>query len=166
MSTAQSLLAELKHEAVSTRKMLERIPFEKGAWKPHEKSSTLLHLAFEIASQPNMIALIVTQDEVDFAKPGMRPSPPATHAELLARFDENLQKAEAALAGTTDDHLAKSWTVRAGERAIFTGPRTTAIRRMSFSHWIHHRGQLCVYLRLLNIAVPSVYGPSADEKSA
>jgi uncharacterized damage-inducible protein DinB len=152
MATVETVLAEFDEEMANTRKMLERIPEDKLSWKPHEKSLPLGKLANHLAAFPVAITLIV-------ARQGAKPPESASTLELLEAFDNRTANAREALAGTNDDHLAGTVMVDPG----VTKTRTAALRRM-MSHLIHHRGQLSVYLRLLDVAVPGMYGPSSDEK--
>ena len=158
-----ALLKELEHEAAKTRKMLERVPMEKADWKPHEKSYSLGSLAIHIARLPSWVERVNTSDEFDVAK-GVLPKLPGNSEELLTFFDTNIAAATRNLQGATDELLMKPWTFRNGERIIFTAPKVSVIRNMGLNHIYHHRGQLSVYLRLLNIPVPGMFGPSADER--
>ena len=159
-----ALYEDLEFELGLTRKVLERLPEQQFAWKPHEKSMHLGQLAAHVANLVNWLALAIERDEFDLAA---NPPPdrrgPTTNAELLATFDKNVAAARAAFAKLDDASLDRPWTLRMGERVIKTLPRRSVIRIMSLSHMIHHRAQLLVYLRLLNVPVPGVYGPSADE---
>ncbi len=146
------------------RRLLDRVPDEQHAWKPHAKSMTLGRLAEHVAELPIWITRIVTRDGFDLATP--RPEgyrTPATRAELLAFFDRNVADARAALAGRKDPELLAPWTLERGGAAMFTLPRAGALRSIALNHLVHHRGQLSVYLRLQDVPVPSMYGPSADE---
>ncbi|MBD0332907.1 MAG: hypothetical protein ICV66_09635 [Chitinophagaceae bacterium] len=159
----QALIAEINHEASSTRKMLERVPQEKFDWKPHEKSMSLGRLATHVAELPNWMTRTLTTEEFDFSKHQYKPNIAESQEHLLQIFDTNLQKALQILENTSDDSLRAPWTLRNGERVFFTLPRIATLRSMSLNHLIHHRGQLSVYLRLLNVPIPGMYGPSADE---
>ncbi|MGP8217670.1 MAG: DinB family protein [Bacteroidia bacterium] len=165
MAINQGLIIEFKQEAANTRKMLERIPADKYTWKPHEKSTELLKLGVHLARLPMMVCNVINNDELDFAKTPPVPPPAAKSVQdVLDFFDKNVADAVKALEGASDEHLMKSWTLRQGEKVYFTMPRIAAIRSLAFNHSIHHRGQLSVYLRLLHVPVPGMYGPSADEK--
>jgi uncharacterized damage-inducible protein DinB len=166
MAVKDGMLMELKHEAANTRKMLERVPFEKAAWKPHEKSHSLSSLATHIARLPTWVERVITRDEFDPSVPGAFPKidPPTTTQELLAFFDKNIADATKSFEGASDEILMKPWTFHRGEQVFFTLPKVAAIRNMGFSHTYHHRGQLSVYLRLLDVPIPGMYGPSADEQ--
>jgi uncharacterized damage-inducible protein DinB len=163
MTIAQTFIAELKQEAATTRRMLERVPLDKADWKPHEKSMTLARLAGHVAEMPYWLSLSVVLDELDFAKFKYEPVIPKTTDELLTYFDSCVKKAEEDLAGCSDEAIMQNWTMRAGDRIYFTMPRAFVLRGMNFNHLIHHRAQLGVYLRLLDVPVPPVYGPTADE---
>ncbi|MGA3098385.1 MAG: DinB family protein [Bryobacteraceae bacterium] len=166
MSIADALLPEFDHEMANTRKMLERIPQEKWNWKPHPKSSTTRELATHIATTPAWMVDTIEKDSFDFAPVGGQPHHPpvfATKEEALAEFDKGVAGARAALAAAEDDHLMKNWALLAGGQVIFSMPRVACIRSFVMNHGVHHRGQLSVYLRLCDVAVPGMYGPSADE---
>jgi uncharacterized damage-inducible protein DinB len=163
MSLSEPIAAELQREAATTRRMLERVPEGKLAWRPHEKSMTLGRLAGHIAELPSLVASVVTRDEVDFAEGNFQPFTASNSAELLERFDKNIAAAVEALKGQPDEHLLKTWRLRNGEQVFFELPRVAVLRSMGLNHVIHHRGQLSVYLRLLDVPLPSVYGPTADE---
>jgi len=160
-------LETLEREEAGMRKTLERVPEGRNDWAPHEKSMKLGYLASLVASMPAWIEFMIHQDEVDFAPVGENKSRPAdwkTTAELLAIFDESMKKARAALESTTDEHLLTRWKLKAAGRLITEEPRYINIQQGVLMHWAHHRGQLTVYLRLLEVPVPALYGPSADEK--
>jgi uncharacterized damage-inducible protein DinB len=157
------LAAELEHEAVSTRKMLERVPAEKLEWQPHDKSMSLMRLATHVAEIPGWTGPTVTMPELDFATYDYKPITVTSADELVAIFDKNVAEAVAALRSTSDATFMEPWTMRNGETVYFTMPKAGVMRGFVMSHFIHHRGQLSVYLRLLDVPVPSIYGPSADE---
>ncbi len=164
MSLNQTLIAELKHEMPYSRTTLERIPFiEKRTWKPHDKSMEIGKLAKHLADIPSWITMTLVTDELDFAKEMPAPKVLNSNEDLLQLFDENLLKAMELLSKATDEQLMGNWTMRNGDKIFFTLPRIAVIRSWVMNHNIHHRAQLGVYLRLLDIAVPSIYGPSADE---
>jgi len=166
MSISQMLLPEYDMEMATTRKTLERVPEDKFGWKPHDKSMTLGRLAGHLAEMPGWGALTIAKDSFDVAPPGAPPYAPPnfkTRKEILDLFDKNTADARAAIAGASDENLGKPWTLLSGGKTIFTMPRVAVIRSMIMNHNIHHRAQLGVYLRLNNLPVPSVYGPSADE---
>lgn len=164
MSLAQSLLPELDHEMSGTRRVLERVPLERYDWAPHAKSFSLGRLANHLAGLPRWGSIALTTKEFDLAQGGTAPSDFRTREELVAGFDRNLAATRTALAGTSDEALHEAWTLRNGTHPIFTLPRLAALRNLVLNHNVHHRGQLTVYLRLLDVPVPGLYGPSADEK--
>jgi uncharacterized damage-inducible protein DinB len=143
--------------------MLERVPEDKFGWKPHEKSMPLGRLAGHVAELPTLIAPALTQNELDFAVGSFQPFSPTSVAELLERFDGNVAAAAGLLKNQTDERMHETWRLRSGEQVFFESPRTVVIRSMVLNHIVHHRGQLSVYLRLLGVPLPSVYGPTADE---
>ncbi len=162
MALKDALIAELKFESASTKKMLDRVPMEKKDWKPHEKSMTLGKLAAHVADIPHWISDIIHIDEFDFAE-HYKPMPAETTEELTNLYQEKLDKAIADLEAMNDGDFMKMWTVKQGGQVYFNMPKIAAVRGWAFSHMIHHRGQLSVYLRLLDIPVPGMYGPTADE---
>jgi uncharacterized damage-inducible protein DinB len=167
LTMTQLFLNELDREAVGTRKALERVPEGHNDWKPHEKSMPLGYLASLVATMPQWIDFMINRDELDFAPVGEnkeRPKEWTTTAELLASFDESLEKARAALQSTTDEHLMTNWRLLAGGHLISNDPRYVNIRHGVLNHLAHHRGQLTVYLRLNEATVPALFGPSADER--
>jgi uncharacterized damage-inducible protein DinB len=164
MTLAQSFLAELKHESTATKKMFERLPFDKSEYKPHEKSMALLRLATHIAEMPLWLAMTITTDGMDITTTDYKPYVPKNNEDLLNFFDENLKKVEDILNNCSDEEMLKSWTMKSGDNVIFSMPKVSVIRGMIMNHSAHHRGQLSVYFRLLDIPVPGTYGPTADEK--
>lgn len=163
MATVKGFLAELKQESASTKKILERVPLDKTTWKPHEKSMTLGRLATHIAENSQWISRIIKTDEIDFSKMDFKKTVADNTEQLLAIFQSHLDAAITDLEKTEDEELEDIWTVRHGDSILFELPKKVAIRSWAFSHTFHHRGQLSVYLRLLDIPVPGIYGPSADE---
>lgn len=163
MAIADVLVQELDREMGSTRRVLERVPFEPADWKPHPKSRTLVQLATHVAEIPGIATRVLTLAEWDAAAPRPSRAPIAETAQLLAAFDENVSATRAALAAAGDAELMAPWTFKHGGRTMFTVPKLGALRTMCFSHMIHHRGQLTVYLRLRDVALPPIYGPTADE---
>ena len=163
MSINQGLIAELRMEAASTRKMLERVPVEKNDWKPHDKSMKLGNLANHVAELPGWINFTMESDELDLATMNYKPVISTSTEELLAKLDTNVNKAIACLENSTDEDFGKMWTLRRGDHVIFSMPKIAVVRSMALSHHYHHRGQLSVYLRLLDVHVPGMYGPSYDE---
>ena len=158
-----ALLAELKHEASNTRKMIERAPTDKLSWQPHEKSMKLGRLATHLAELPGWIKRVMQADEFDIATSVFNPEGKENTEAILQVFDEKLGEAVSALECASDDNLEALWTLRRGEQIMFQLPRKVCLRNIAFNHLYHHRGQLSVYLRLLDVPVPGIYGPSADE---
>lgn len=163
MAINQAFLGELDYEAISTRKMLERIPANKFDWKPHEKSMTMGELANHLADMFSWYKATLEKDELDFAAGYENPNE-TTPEELVALFDKNLAGAKESLQKSEDHIFPQSWTLRSGEHVIFTMPKASTLRTFVVNHIVHHRAQLSVYLRLNDIPVPSIYGPSADEQ--
>ncbi len=164
MAINQGLIMEFKHESDNTRKMLERIPADKYTWKPHAKSMELLKLGRHLASNPIWIGRALNADEYDFAKnPPVPGAPLNSLKEVLDLFDKNVADAIKELESASDEKLMQPWSLKQGEKVYFTMPKVGVIRNFSLSHSVHHRGQLSVYLRLLDVPVPGMYGPSADE---
>jgi uncharacterized damage-inducible protein DinB len=166
MKLTEFFLGQLEREAVGTRKALERVREDKNGWKPHEKSMDIGYLAALVAKMPSWIAMMIEQEELDFAKrseSSFVPKQQLTRADLIRLLDESVAEARAALQKTTDDHLMKPWRFRVGERVVSEEPRHVMIQDSVFNHLSHHRGQLTVYLRLAGASVPAIYGPSADE---
>jgi len=162
-SIGSAFIAELQHEAATTRTCLERIPADKFNWKPHEKSMEFGRLASHIAEMFGWTPMTLQQDELDFAKIDYKPFEPASTDDLLEYLDKNVNEAVDALRNTTDEQFMGTWTMKNDETVYFTLPKVAVMRSFVMNHIIHHRGQLSVYLRLNDIAVPSIYGPSADE---
>jgi uncharacterized damage-inducible protein DinB len=162
MAMNEALLAEYDREIATTRKFLERVPAADAAWRPHPKSESLGALAVHVASLPWWLEVTLTTTVLDVA---VTPPPPpfSTVEALLAAFDRNAAAGRAALARTTDADFAVSWSLKAGEQTYFTAPRSAVLRSFVFSHLIHHRAQLGLYLRLRDVPLPACYGPSADE---
>ncbi|MGH9453950.1 MAG: DinB family protein, partial [Terriglobia bacterium] len=166
MALSKALLPEFDQEMTNTRKTLERVPEDKLAWKPHEKSGSMGWLAAHVATIPEWVVSAINQDSLDMAPNGVpapRPPEPKTRQELLAVFDKNVASARTSIAGATDEHLAKTWSLLSNGQTILTLSRIDLLRTWVMNHTIHHRAQLGVYLRLNNIPVPAIYGPSADE---
>lgn len=161
MSIAESLLPEFDQEMVTTRRLLERVPSAQGHWKPHPKSFALGHLAQLVSWMPGWIANTLRQTELDLAT---APRYTFETTETLVRgFDKNVRDAREALALSKDPDFGVLWSLKHGDQVLFTGPRG-AVVRTHISHLSHHRGQLTVYLRLLDVPIPSIYGPTADER--
>lgn len=162
MSIAQTLLPELDQEAATTRRLIERLPQARFAWRPHAKSYTLHDLAAHLVNVFAWGPITLSTSELDVAQP-FEKRRFETAAQLLQELDRNVGAYRAALAQATDAELSASWTFRAGPRVFFTQPKVVVLRGFVMNHMIHHRGQLSVYLRLLDVPVPSIYGPSADD---
>jgi uncharacterized damage-inducible protein DinB len=166
MTLKQVFLQEFDAETALTRKSLERVPEDKLGWKPHEKSGTMGWLALHLAQIPSWVNETISKDSVDIAPPGAPPYRPPeikSRKELLEMFDKNAASAREIISSTTDKHLSKPWTLLHGGKTVLTLPRFAVLRSFVFNHSVHHRAQLGVYLRLNNIPVPAIYGPSADE---
>lgn len=155
-------LREMEQEAIATRRLLERVPEDKYDWKPHEKSMPLMRLVTHIAELPGWVAMTMYTDELDFAKNGYEAKIVKNNKELLAFFDETLAQGRKALKEADPALLPKDWTLRRGEKIFSIRPKSDVIR-MAFCQIVHHRAQLGVYLRLLNVPLPMSYGPTADE---
>jgi uncharacterized damage-inducible protein DinB len=165
MPIAASMLPELDHELASTRRTLERVPFDQAGWRPHAKSYTMAELATHVAMVPSWAAVSIAQDAFDVGAPeaGPRPKAAATREELLALFDRHAATARAALLGASDETLLLPWSLLDKGRTVLTLPRVAVLRSFVMNHLVHHRGQLTVYLRMNDVPVPALYGPSADE---
>lgn len=164
MPMIDSLLAELDNEAAITRRVLERVPDEKLSWKPHEKSMTLGRIAGHLAELPRWGGTILRDDLYDLAAhDGEQGAVAGGREDALASFDESVAAFKEGAAGVADEKLFQNWQLRRGETVVVDLPRIAAVRGFVLNHMIHHRGQLSVYLRLLDVPVPSIYGPSADE---
>ena len=164
MAYKDALIAELKYEAAQTKKILEKVPLDKASWKPHERSMSLGRLATHVAEIPHWISYVITLEEFDFMVQGFHSHVAATQEELITIFNDKLNKAIGDLETMDDESFGKTWTMRSGEQVFYQLKKKVAIRSLGFNHFIHHRGQLSVYLRLLDVPVPGMYGPSADEK--
>ncbi|MEP6636350.1 MAG: DinB family protein [Acidobacteriota bacterium] len=163
MSTIDSLMTEFEREAQTTRKHLERLPNDQLDYRPHDKSFTAGALASHITDLLFFAELIFNMDEVDFDPAVHKPFQAKSVADLLQKFDENVGNAKRTLANATEADLGKPWRFKVLGRLLFERPKGAAFRDFTLSHQIHHRGQFSVYLRLLNVPVPSTYGPTADE---
>ena len=160
--TAQHLLAELEQEAQSTRRVLQRVPEDKLAWRPHPRSSSLGQLALHIAIIPSLGMHVLRPDE--FESPESLQPEARTAAELLPTLEQSLASARQFLSELTPERAQGMWRLTRGGRELMSAPRIAMVRTLMFNHWYHHRGSLVVYLRLLDVPLPAVYGPSADEK--
>lgn len=166
MAIRDSFLAEFDHEMISTRQTLERVPEGKPDWAPHEKSMKMGRLAGHLAELSGWAATIINQDSLDFRPPGAPPMQPVvmtSRKQLLDLYDKKVAEARTAISTVSDESLMKPWSLLSGGQVIMTMPRVVFLRSFVMNHVIHHRAQLGVYLRLNNVPVPSVYGPSADE---
>jgi uncharacterized damage-inducible protein DinB len=166
MRISQALLPEFDNEMAITRKVLDRAPADKFDWQPHPKSMTLGRLTQHVAEIPGWAVLTISRSEFDLAPPGAPPyqAPPiSTKQEILGAFEKNVKEARAAIEGASDEHLMQTWSLLKGGEVVFSMPRMGILRSMVMNHLIHHRAQLGVYLRLNDVPVPSIYGPSADE---
>jgi uncharacterized damage-inducible protein DinB len=161
MSMCQAMLQEFENEAGTTRRVLERVPSDKLTWKPHPKSMSLGTLALHVAASPGVIIGWCAEDETTFKG---EPSPqPTSTAEILAAHDASVKKVKETIPQIGDQGMQQMWTAKAGDQTLMTMPKAALARTIVMNHWVHHRGQLSVYLRLLDVPVPSIYGPSADE---
>jgi uncharacterized damage-inducible protein DinB len=157
MSFAKNLLSELKQETANTRKLLALVPFEKAAYRPHEKSMTLIQLASHVAEINGWWKECLLQDQLDFAKDSRARKEYHSTNDIVALHDELVSKAEQILNDTADEEFAKPWTMRNGNQIYFTLPKAAVVRTWCLNHLCHHRGQLTVYLRLLNVPIPGMY---------
>jgi uncharacterized damage-inducible protein DinB len=160
---ARAFAAELEQETAATRRLLERVPADKLAWKPHPKSRSLGQLAYHVARIPGFMAQIARKNGHDAANASPESSNPGDGSDLLATLEGGVADAKSLLAGLDDESANATWRLTFGEREVFSVPRVGMIRTMLLNHWYHHRGQLTVYLRLLDVPVPATYGRSADE---
>lgn len=165
MGINEAFLGELEHEAATTRKVLERIPESAWEFKPHEKSMEMKTLATHVAEMHGWVRYTLDHPELDFAKMDYKQYAATSTQDLVDFFDKQVADAKEVLARTTDETMMEPWTMRNGEQVYFTMPKVQVLRSMVFNHVVHHRGQLSVYLRLNEIPVPALYGPSADEGS-
>lgn len=166
MAISESLLPEFDQEMANTRKTLERVPDDKFGWKPHDKSYAMGALTTHLANLPSWTVLTIKADSFDLAPPGAEPfkmQEAPSRQEALEMFDKNVADARAAIAGASDEQLFKPWSLLSGGNTLMTLPKIAVLRSFVMNHIIHHRAQLGVYLRLNDIPVPSIYGPSADE---
>jgi uncharacterized damage-inducible protein DinB len=166
MSLVDALLPEYDHEMATTRRLLDRVPEADLGWKPHDKSMTLGELSGHLSNLPKWCSAVLDASSLDLDAIGddVRPRPPASRTALLDQFDGFVAAARASLAKSTDAELLAPWKLKRGSHEVFTLPRVSAVRTFVLNHSIHHRGQLSVYLRLRNVPVPAIYGPTADEQ--
>ncbi len=162
MALVDALLPEFDREMTTTRKLLERVPDEKFDWKPHPKSMTLGQLAQHVATIPLWGSVTITQSGIDLGGPNQAPVM-KNRSDLLSTFDKNVTETRAALQGRTDGEFREPWTLKSSGNTIFTAPKASVWRSFVMNHVIHHRAQLSVYLRMNDVPIPSMYGPSADE---
>jgi len=162
MALIDGLLQELEQEAKTTRRVLQRVPDGKLTWRPHPKARTLGELALHVATVPGNVAELFASPSPaqvpQFADPTL-----ASASDLLPALEQSIAKANSALGGMDDATVSATWRLMQGDREIFALPRVALLRSIMLNHWYHHRGQLSVYLRELDVAIPSIYGPSADE---
>lgn len=167
MTIAQSMLPEFDHEIATTRTLLERVPGDKAAWKPHPKSTALGRLSMHIAELPQWVAGTLRQTEIDVNPvegPGFVSAPFESTPAMLATFDANVKAARAVLETTPDADFFVPWSLKNAGKVTFTMPRVAVLRSFVMNHIVHHRGQLSVYLRLNDVPLPNIYGPTADTK--
>jgi uncharacterized damage-inducible protein DinB len=162
MRIADNFIMELEQEAKTTRRVLERIPADKLSWRPHKKSMSLGQLGLHVAQTPGGVAQIAKEDLL--APPQFQQAEAKSTTEMLEALDASVANAKAALAGWDDAKMMETWNMKKDGKALMSVPRAGLLRTIMLNHWYHHRGQLLVYLRLLDVPVPSVYGPTADEQ--
>lgn len=162
MNPVDAILTEISHEAATTRRLLEIVPAPHFAWKPHAKSMTMGRLATHIAEIPGWVASILDTDGFEVGARGCTPQTAGSLAEILAMFDKNVPMAEAAIRRQTPGRLSATWRITRQGQVLLELPRMGVIRTLLLNHMIHHRGQLSVYLRLRDVPLPSIYGPTAD----
>jgi uncharacterized damage-inducible protein DinB len=163
MPIAQALLPEFDYEMATTRKMIERFPEDKVEWRPHETCMTLGRLAGHMSELAGWVVPTVNQDEL-VLDPSYEPNVMKSRAETLKQFDENVKASRAAIAGASDETLMKPWSLVAGGKTVMTMPKVAVLRSFVMNHMIHHRGQLAAFYRIAGVQIPSIYGPSKDEK--
>jgi predicted dithiol-disulfide oxidoreductase (DUF899 family)/uncharacterized damage-inducible protein DinB len=157
------MLREFREEAATTRRVLDKVPADKLTWRPHPKSMSLGQLAIHIATVPGALAKITQPDAFDVSQGNFQPPQPKDKAEIQTAFEQSVREAEAYLDGMTEQAAQGNWRLMLHDKELFTQPRASVLRSIMLNHWYHHRGQLSVYLRMLDVPVPSIYGPSADE---
>lgn len=163
MSTSQELIAQLDYLSPSTRKLLERVPEARFGWKPHEKSMSLARLAAHVAELPAWFASIMEHDQIDFATFVYKPLKPSSTAEIVTHFEEKSSAAKEAILAASDADFAQHYKICHGDTVYSQGTKAEIIRR-EMAHFVHHRGQLSVYLRMLDVPLPNLHGPTADER--
>jgi len=162
-TTLAAMLEEFQEEAAVTRRVLNRVPADKLAWKPHAKSMSLGQLAIHVATVPGALARITQQDAFDVSQGSFEPPHPKNLEEIHAAFEQSVRVVEERLKKMTDQEARKNWRLMLHDKELFCKPRVNVMRSIMLNHWYHHRGQLSVYLRLLDVPVPVIYGRSADE---
>lgn len=163
MRIADAFVDELNAEAVVTSRVLERVPEARLGWQPHPRSMSLAQLSMHVATLPSLMTQFLSGDVLDFDAVPKQPPTVTTRAELLAAFESSTDQARSYLMDLSDERAMATWYLMARDRQLLAAPRAAMLRSLLFNHWYHHRGQLVVYLRLLEVPVPSVYGPTADE---
>jgi uncharacterized damage-inducible protein DinB len=163
MAIIDSLLQELEQEAKTTRRVMERVPDDKLTWRPHHKARTLGQLALHVAIAPGGVAQLIASPSPAQAPQFATDPSPASAAELMPTLEDSLATAKKVLGGMDDAAVMATWRMMAGEREVLAVPRVVLLRSLLLNHWYHHRGQLTVYLKELDVPIPSIYGPSADE---
>jgi uncharacterized damage-inducible protein DinB len=163
MSIREMLLPEFEQEMANTRKMLERVPEDHFDYQPHPKSWKLNHLAGHVAELPSWVGYTMRTELLELEPGQITPFEPTTRKELLDRFDQHAREAQEAIKAASDEAMNTMWTMKWAGKTVMTAPRSMVLRTVVLNHIIHHRAQLGVYLRLTNVAVPGMYGPSADE---
>jgi uncharacterized damage-inducible protein DinB len=164
MNNLDSMLAEFHEEAATTKRVLGRVPADKLGWKPHDRSMSLGQLALHIATVPAGICRITESDVFDVSQAKFAPPAPETMDEVHTALDATIRTVEGTFAGCSEDNAIANWHLMFGDKELMSMPRMQVWRSLMLNHWYHHRGQLSVYLRMLDVPVPSIYGPSADEK--
>jgi uncharacterized damage-inducible protein DinB len=159
----EPMMSEIQQEAVTTKRVLERVPADKLSWKPHPKSMSLGQLAFHVASIPGNLSRLAQLEEFDISTVNFEPPAPGNAKEILNTLDASLKAIEEYLGGVSESAATGSWRLVNKGKEVFTIPRVGLLRTIMLNHWYHHRGQLSVYLRLLDVPVPIIYGRSADE---
>ena len=159
----EPMLSELRQEAATTKRVLERVPGDRLSWKPHPKSMSLGQLSLHVASIPGNLTRLAQLDEFDASQANFDPPEPVSLEEILAALEEGLKTAEDYLGGIDENTASEKWHLTSGGREVFAMARAGLLRTIMLNHWYHHRGQLSVYLRLLDVPVPVIYGRSADE---
>ena len=163
ISMLEPMLSEFRQEAVITKRVLDRVPADKLEWRPHPKSMSLGQLALHVASIPGNLAKLTQLDEFDASKANFNPAAPTDLKEIHAAFDDSIRSAEDCICNMTEQKALGNWRLLVRGKEAFSQPRTEVMRSIMLNHWYHHRGQLSVYLRLLDVPVPVIYGRSADE---